>query len=107
MHEESACRRVETTDGPTRLGGARRDEAPRRAGQNSPRPFDGRHNNAVRMPRLCRLAHGRATEGVGLLRDRGFQGWLMFEHEKRRSGYLEEPGDSFPQFASWVQPLVT
>jgi sugar phosphate isomerase/epimerase len=47
------------------------------------------------------------AEGIALLRDRGYDDWLMFEHEKRWHPELEEPEDILPQFVSWVRPLIS
>lgn len=45
-------------------------------------------------------------ESLALLRDVGYDGWVMFEHEKRWHPELEEPEDAFPLFLQWVRPLV-
>jgi len=42
---------------------------------------------------------------IGLLRDRGYNGWLLFEHEKRWHPELSEPEDAFPAFIRWAQKL--
>ena len=46
------------------------------------------------------------AEALALLCDRGYDGWIMFEHEKRWHPELEEPEDIFPEFVSWVRPLI-
>jgi sugar phosphate isomerase/epimerase len=46
------------------------------------------------------------AQAIGLLRQRGYQGWIMFEHEKRWHRELEEPEQIFPVFVRWVRPLI-
>ena len=46
------------------------------------------------------------AEAIALLRDRGYDGWLMFEHEKRWHPELEEPEAIYPEFVRWVRPLI-
>jgi sugar phosphate isomerase/epimerase len=46
------------------------------------------------------------TEAIALLRGAGYDGWLMFEHEKRWHPELEPPETIFPLFVEWVRPLV-
>lgn len=45
------------------------------------------------------------TEALGLLRDRGYDGYVMFEHEKRWHGEFEEPEEIFPLFTQWFGGL--
>jgi len=46
------------------------------------------------------------TEAIALLREHGYDGWLMFEHEKRWHPELEEPEEIFPKFVEWIKPLI-
>ena len=46
------------------------------------------------------------AEGVALLQEMGYDGWIMFEHEKRWHRELEEPETIFPGFIQWIHPLV-
>lgn len=43
------------------------------------------------------------AEAVGLLKERGFDGWAVFEHEKRWHGELPEPEEAFPKYVAWMQ----
>jgi sugar phosphate isomerase/epimerase len=43
---------------------------------------------------------------IGLLRQHGYDGWLLFEHEKRWHPTLPEPEVAFPAFVQWVRPLI-
>ena len=43
---------------------------------------------------------------IGLLKESGYDGWIMLEHEKRWHPDLEEPEEIFPQFVEWVKPLI-
>ena len=45
-------------------------------------------------------------EGIALLREAGYDGWIMFEHEKRWHPELEEPEEIFPKFVAWIRPLL-
>ena len=45
-------------------------------------------------------------EAIALLKQHGYDGWIMFEHEKRWYPELEDPDDIFPVFAAWARPLV-
>ena len=45
-------------------------------------------------------------EAIALLKQYGYDGWIMFEHEKRWHPELEDPDDIFPVFAAWARPLV-
>ncbi|MCE9613311.1 MAG: sugar phosphate isomerase/epimerase [Lentisphaerae bacterium] len=47
------------------------------------------------------LAHS-----VHLLRQGGYDGWLVFEHEKRWIPALPEPEDMFPAFMRWYRKLM-
>jgi len=46
------------------------------------------------------------AEAVALLKENSYDGWIMFEHEKRWHAELEEPEVIFPQFVGWARPLV-
>ena len=46
------------------------------------------------------------AETIGLLKQRGYDGWLIFEHEKRWHKELPEPEEVFPKFISWANPLI-
>ena len=48
------------------------------------------------------LPIGRALE---LLQGRDYTGHVMFEHEKRWHGELEEPEQIFPMFLEWFRGL--
>ena len=45
------------------------------------------------------------AEGVALLREEGFDGWVMFEHEKRWHPELAEPEEAYPAFVEWFGSL--
>jgi sugar phosphate isomerase/epimerase len=53
-------------------------------------------------PGTGQLPIGRALE---LLKARGYDGYVMFEHEKRWHGELEEPEEIFPMFLEWFRRL--
>jgi sugar phosphate isomerase/epimerase len=46
------------------------------------------------------------AEAINLLRQNGYDGWLMFEHEKRWHPDLVEPEVAFPAFVEWVRPVL-
>jgi len=46
------------------------------------------------------------AESVGLLKSHGYDGWLVFEQEKRWLPELSEPEVAFPAFAKWARPLL-
>ena len=46
------------------------------------------------------------AEAIALLKENGYEGWIMFEHEKRWHPELEEPEVIFPQFVGWARPLI-
>ncbi len=46
-------------------------------------------------------------EAINLLRQHGYDGWMMYELEKRWHPVLEEPEVAFPAFVEWVKPLIT
>jgi len=45
-------------------------------------------------------------ESIELLKANGFDGWLLFEHEKHWHPNLPEPEEIFPQFVQWIKPLL-
>lgn len=45
-------------------------------------------------------------EAIALLKGHGYDGWIMFEHEKRWHRELESPEEIFPIFSAWVRPLL-
>jgi fatty-acyl-CoA synthase len=45
-------------------------------------------------------------ESIKILKEAGYDGWLLFEHEKRWHPNLPEPEEIFPQFMRWIQPLL-
>jgi sugar phosphate isomerase/epimerase len=46
------------------------------------------------------------AESIHLLKENGYDGWLLFEHEKRWHLNLPDPEEIFPQFVAWVRPLI-
>lgn len=46
------------------------------------------------------------AESIQLLKENGYDGWLLFEHEKRWHPNLPEPEAIFPVFVTWVRPLI-
>lgn len=44
-------------------------------------------------------------EAITVLHQRGYDGWLMFEHEKRWHPELEEPEIAFPAFVQWANSI--
>lgn len=46
------------------------------------------------------------TESVGILQREGYDGWMMYELEKRWHPNLEEPEIAFPAFMQWYKSLV-
>jgi sugar phosphate isomerase/epimerase len=45
------------------------------------------------------------AEAIHLLRQAGYDDWLLFEHEKRWHPELSEPEKVFPEFVSWYRSL--
>ena len=45
------------------------------------------------------------ARALGLLNERGYEGYVMFEHEKRWHAELEEPEEIFPLFLAWFGEL--
>jgi sugar phosphate isomerase/epimerase len=46
------------------------------------------------------------AEAIALLKKHGYNGWILFEHEKRWHPELLEPDEIFPKFVAWVRPLI-
>jgi sugar phosphate isomerase/epimerase len=46
------------------------------------------------------------AESIALLRAGGYDGWLLFEDEKRWHPDLPEPEEVFPHFVDWIRPLL-
>jgi sugar phosphate isomerase/epimerase len=46
------------------------------------------------------------VEAINILRQNGYDGWIMYELEKRWHPDLEEPEVAFPAFVEWVKPLI-
>lgn len=46
-------------------------------------------------------------ESLALLQENGYDGWLLFEHEKRWHPELPEPEEVFPRFVDWIRPLIS
>ena len=45
-------------------------------------------------------------EAIALLKQHDYDGWVMFEHEKRWHQELEDPEDIFPVFSAWARALI-
>jgi sugar phosphate isomerase/epimerase len=43
------------------------------------------------------------AESIGRLHAIGYDGWLVFEHEKRWQPGLPDPETAFPAYAAWVR----
>ena len=46
------------------------------------------------------------AEAITLLQANGYDGWILFENEKRWHPTLPEPEIAFPAFVNWVRPLL-
>jgi sugar phosphate isomerase/epimerase len=46
------------------------------------------------------------AEAVRLLRDNGYQGYLVLEHEKRWHQELPDPDEIFPKFTRWARAIL-
>ena len=44
-------------------------------------------------------------KALNLLKERGYEGYVMFEHEKRWHPTLPEPEDIMPMFVNWFKGL--
>lgn len=45
------------------------------------------------------------AEGLQVLQTEGYDGWIMFEHEKRWHPELTEPEEAYPEFMEWFESL--
>jgi sugar phosphate isomerase/epimerase len=55
------------------------------------------------LPGKGKLPLGHA---IGVLKQNGYDGWLMFEHEKHWLPNIEEPEVAFPAFIQWIRPIL-
>ena len=46
------------------------------------------------------------AEAIRVLQAHGYDGWILFEQEKRWHPNLAEPEVAFPAFVKWVRPLL-
>lgn len=46
------------------------------------------------------------AEAIRLLRQQGYTGWLVLEHEKRWHPELPEPEEIFPAYVQWVKGIL-
>jgi sugar phosphate isomerase/epimerase len=46
------------------------------------------------------------ADALGLLKEHGYDGWIVLEHEKRWHPELPEPEDMFPAFVRWAKGLI-
>jgi sugar phosphate isomerase/epimerase len=46
------------------------------------------------------------AKAIEVLKENGYDGWIMFEHEKRWHRELPEPEVIFPKFVDWIRPLL-
>lgn len=71
--------------------------------------FDPAHPKAMSsgwryMP--CGTGQLPLAQSIALLKQAGYQGYLLCEHEKRWHPSLPEPEEMFPAFVKWVRPLI-
>jgi len=45
-------------------------------------------------------------DAVRELDERGYDGWLVFEHEKRWQPYVADPAVAYPTFADWYRSVL-
>jgi sugar phosphate isomerase/epimerase len=45
------------------------------------------------------------AEALALLRDRGYDGWVVYESERRWQPEMPEPEEIFPEFVAWYRAL--
>lgn len=45
------------------------------------------------------------AEAIRLLRQQGYDGWFLFEHEKRWHPNLPEPEEAFAAYARWIRSI--
>ena len=71
--------------------------------------YESEHTQAMRDG-WCYVPPGAGQlpleEAIVLLKGHGYDGWIMFEHEKRWHPELAEPEEMFPIFSAWVRPLL-
>ncbi|MBN1346981.1 MAG: sugar phosphate isomerase/epimerase [Phycisphaerae bacterium] len=70
--------------------------------------YDASHPNAMGDGwRYVQPGRGQLplAEAIRLLRDRGYDGWLVLEHEKRWHTELPEPDEVFPRFVEWARSV--
>ena len=46
------------------------------------------------------------AEAITILKTNGYDGWILFEQEKRWHPTLAEPEVAFPAFVNWIRPLI-
>lgn len=46
------------------------------------------------------------SDAVALLQEMNYDGWVIFENEKRWHPELPEPEEAFPGFVEWIRPLI-
>jgi sugar phosphate isomerase/epimerase len=47
------------------------------------------------------------AQAIKILKRHGYDGWLLFEHEKRWHPELAKPEIAFPAFVKWVKTLIS
>ncbi|MEO8612412.1 MAG: sugar phosphate isomerase/epimerase family protein [Chloroflexota bacterium] len=47
------------------------------------------------------------AEAIRVLQSHGYDGWILFEQEKRWHPNLAEPEVAFPAFVKWIRPLLS
>lgn len=70
--------------------------------------YDNDHPEAMEDGwRYVLPGHGELplVEGLRVLQAEGYDGWIMFEHEKRWHPELAEPEEAYPRFLEWFQSL--
>lgn len=46
------------------------------------------------------------AEAIAILKENGYDGWILFEQEKRWHPDLADPEVAFPAFVHWIRPLL-
>ena len=46
------------------------------------------------------------NEAMFALKESGYDGWVVLEHEKRWHPEIQEPEEVFPAFLRWIDPLI-
>jgi sugar phosphate isomerase/epimerase len=46
------------------------------------------------------------AQAIALLKAKGYDGWIVLEHEKRWHPNLPEPEEIFPAYVRWARPLL-